>query len=650
MFRSHRARYPIALCLEMLEDRVTPTALPTGFTESLLAAGIPAPTAMDFAPDGRLFVAEQTGQLRIVKNGQLLPTAFVSLSVDSSGERGLLGIAFDPNFALNQSVYLYYTVPGSPAHNRVSRFIANGDLAVPGSETPILDLDSLSNATNHNGGAIHFGPDGKLYVGVGENANGSNAQTLSNRLGKLLRIDPDGSIPADNPFNAQAVGANRSIWARGLRNPFTFAFQPGSGRLFINDVGASTWEEVEDGIAGSNYGWPITEGPTLDPRFRGPIFAYGHGTGHTLGVAITGGTFYNPATNEFPTAYAGDYFFADLGNGWIRRLHPADDTVSLFATGLASLPVGLEVGPEGSLYYLSHGAGGVYRIDYAPPRLAVAQTASGALVTFAVTATNALYRHDEASGWTKLGDPGTVRSIAAVTETSANVVAFVVTSDHALYRHDSLSGWLRLGAPGTVDWASAGTAPDGRADVFVLTTGDSLFRYDASGWAALGAPRSILSMTAADRGRVVAVGLDRSVLTYDLQVGWTSLGGADFAQSAEAATDAGDNLVVFTVGTDGSLARRDSSGWTPLGAPGTILSASAGTDSAGRVNVFALASGSTFFEYSATSGWGQLASPGTVRLAIAADRDRVLAVYANGSLQEHEDPFGWFALTGPGFV
>src|SRR5205823_10758608 len=124
----------------------------------------------------------------------------LSLNVDSSGERGLLGVAFDPQFATNHYVYVYYTVPGTPAHNRVSRFTANGDVAVPGSEVPILDLNPLSTATNHNGGAIHFGLDGKLYIGVGENAQPSNSQSLDTLLGKVLRINPDGSIPPDNPF------------------------------------------------------------------------------------------------------------------------------------------------------------------------------------------------------------------------------------------------------------------------------------------------------------------------------------------------------------------------------------------------------------------------------------------------------------------
>src|SRR5205823_2838468 len=198
-------------------------------------------------------------------------------------ERGLLGVTFDPNFASNNFVYVYYTVPGSPAHNRVSRFTANGDVALGGSELVLLNLDNLSSATNHNGGAIHFGPDGKLYIAVGENANGNNSQTLANLLGKILRINSDGSTPTDNPF-FNTAGARKEIWALGLRNPFTFAFQPGTTRMIINDVCQSTWEEIDDGIAGSYYCWPTTEGLTSNQMFLSPLFAYGHGSLYYLSI------------------------------------------------------------------------------------------------------------------------------------------------------------------------------------------------------------------------------------------------------------------------------------------------------------------------------------------------------------------------------
>jgi glucose/arabinose dehydrogenase len=367
--------------------------VPSGFSDQVVATGLASPTAMAFAPDGRIFVCQQGGQLRVVKNGALLTTPFLTVPTTSSGERGLLGVAFHPSFASNGFVYVYYTVT-SPVHNRVSRFTASGDVAVPGSETVIMDLDGLSSATNHNGGAMHFGPDGKLYVAVGENANRNNAQVFTNRLGKILRVNADGSIPSDNPFFSTASGLNRSIWALGLRNPFTFAFQPGTGRMFINDVGEVTWEEINDGIAGSNYGWPTTEGTTTDPRFRSPLLVYAHGTGAATGCAITGGAFYNPATPQFPSSFVNKYFYADYCGNWIRVFDPAAGTSQSFATALSS-PVDLKVGPDGLLYYLMRGSSGtlgrIRSTANQPPSIttqpASRTAAIGQQVTFTVNAT-----------------------------------------------------------------------------------------------------------------------------------------------------------------------------------------------------------------------------------------------------------------------
>jgi len=302
------------------------------------------------APDGRIFVCQQGGALRVVKNGALLTTPFVSLTVDANGERGLLGLAFDPDFLNNHYVYLYYTTPTPSVHNRISRFTASGDVAAGGSEVVLLDLDNLSSATNHNGGAIHFGLDGKLYAAVGENATGSNSQTLANLLGKMLRMNSDGSIPADNPFFGTATGNNRLIWAMGLRNPFTFNVHPLSGRIFIDDVGQSTWEEINDGLAGVNYGWPNTEGPTSNPQYTTPLYYYAN---DAQTCAIAGGTFYAPEIRQFGSTYVDSYFFSDLCGGWIHRL---DTTYASnnFATGISN-PVDLLVSPDGSLYYLTHG-------------------------------------------------------------------------------------------------------------------------------------------------------------------------------------------------------------------------------------------------------------------------------------------------------
>jgi glucose/arabinose dehydrogenase len=360
-----------------LDDRICPTILPSGFSESLISAGLSNPTAMALAPDGRIFVAEQTGSLRVIENGSLLATPFVSLNVNSSGERGLLGIAFDPQFATQPFVYVYYTVPGisgSAPHNRVSRFTATGNIAAAGSEQILVDLEPLS-ATNHNGGAIHFGADGMLYVAVGDNAVAANSQSLSNRLGKILRYQPDGAIPVDNPsafagITGTTTGVNRAIWAVGLRNPFTFGVQPGTGRILINDVGQGAWEEINEGAAGRNFGWPATEGDFVQssfPNFTRPLHAYPHGSGNFAGFAIVGGAFYDPAAPTFPADYAGDYFFGDLANGWINRFDSTSQSVENFASNLTlgSL-VDLTVTPQGDLLYLSRGSGNgaVYRISF----------------------------------------------------------------------------------------------------------------------------------------------------------------------------------------------------------------------------------------------------------------------------------------------
>ena len=178
-------------------------------------------------------------------------------------------MALHPDFASNRFVYLYYTTTQNGTHNRISRFTAdaaNPNVAEAGSEVPIVDLPALSGATNHNGGAMNFGLDGKLYVAVGDNANSAKAQDLNDPFGKMLRFNDDGSIPADNPYCNTPATLRCAVWARGLRNPFTFAVQPGTGRMHINDVGQNTWEEINLGVPGANYGWPATEGP--DQRRR----------------------------------------------------------------------------------------------------------------------------------------------------------------------------------------------------------------------------------------------------------------------------------------------------------------------------------------------------------------------------------------------
>jgi glucose/arabinose dehydrogenase len=355
------SRRPILLMLGLLASPLTAAELPPGFTEQLVVDGLDKPTAMAFAPDGRLFIAQQTGQLLVVRNGALLPTPFLEVPVSGAGEQGLLGVAFDPDFASNGFVYVNYTT--RKLRNRVSRFTADGDTAVPGSEVVLFEQTKLSNSAYHDGGALHFGPDDKLYISTGDNGKPGNSKALKNLLGKILRINADGSIPDDNPFFSTAKGVNRAIWALGLRNPFTFTFQPGTGRMFINDVGENTWEEINDGIAGSNYGWPDTEGPTKNPLFRSPLRSYRHRRAAVTGCAVIGGAFYNPVTRQFPPEYLGTYFYADFCSGWIRTFDAEARSDAGFATGI-STPVDLLVSDDGGLYYLSRAPGAVHRISF----------------------------------------------------------------------------------------------------------------------------------------------------------------------------------------------------------------------------------------------------------------------------------------------
>jgi glucose/arabinose dehydrogenase len=401
-------RFDLALLILFLFVFVSNAAvLPEGFTHSAVASGFSRPTAMAFAPDGRLFVLTQDGSCLVIKGGELLSRPFIKIEVSNLGERGLLGVALDPAFSSNGWVYFYHTVPGAVVRNRITRWTAAGDMAVPGSEVIIKEFEPLT-AVFHNGGEIHFGPDNKLYVGVGDNARSSMAQSLETTFGKILRLNRDGSVPADNPFcGTQELKC--AVWALGLRNPFTFAIQQGAGRMYINDVGSNFFEEVNEAsvadlnpASSRNFGWPLTEGvfeSPLFPDFRNPVYAYGRG-GQAGECAITGGTFYNPGNVvNFPSSYTGRYFFADLCAGWIKTIDPITRSVEEFASGIEHA-VDLDVGPDGALYYLGRApedgeAGSVFKITAVsntptitePP--ASTTVRAGAPVTFTVTATGA---------------------------------------------------------------------------------------------------------------------------------------------------------------------------------------------------------------------------------------------------------------------
>lgn len=342
---------------------------PTDFERVLVDDGLSSQTAFAFLPDGRILITEQTGKLRVIKDGSLLATPALTLTVNSVNERGLLGLAVDPDFENNQFVYLYYTVPSGvereAAFNKVVRYTLNGDVATVGSATTILELDDL-NAGNHNGGALNFGPDGKLYVAVGDNAVGTNSQNLDNYLGKILRINSDGSVPEGNPFTGN--DARSRIWAYGLRNPYTFTFDSQSGKLFVNDVGEGSWEEINDATTGGlNFGWPSKEGVcnTGCTGFTNPIYAYGRGSGDGVGCAINGGTFFNPTSTNYPEPYKGMYFFIDFCRAWINCIDPSNPSVRIpFATSIGGGSTYIVTGPDGNLYYLSRNDEALYKVVY----------------------------------------------------------------------------------------------------------------------------------------------------------------------------------------------------------------------------------------------------------------------------------------------
>lgn len=359
----------IAVLVPTAPPAVAAVTLPPGFADRIVTDLITEPTDIEIAPDGRIFVAEQEGRVRIVRSDGTLATFLdISAKVDSTDERGLSAIAFDPGFASNRYVYLDYTKEATAtaaAHNRIVRVTANGNRAVAGSERLIFRLNAQDD-THHLGGAIDFGADNKLYISTGDGVGGPT-QTTNNLLGKMLRINKSGTIPTNNPFYATTTGKNRSIWAKGLRNPFKFAVDPDDGTIFINDVGLDTWEEINVGVARADYGWNLYEGPESDPAYVDPLFAYMHdGDPATTGCSITGGAFYASAAAQFPADLVGDYFFADFCNGWIRSYDRTTQVASGFLSG-ASLIVDVEVGDDGTLYYLSRGAPAtLHAVEYTP--------------------------------------------------------------------------------------------------------------------------------------------------------------------------------------------------------------------------------------------------------------------------------------------
>lgn len=298
-----------------------------------IASGLSFPVYLTSPPgDERLFVVEKGGTIRVRTGAGFAATPFLDLTgrVSTESERGLLGLAFPPDFATTGRFAVHYTDPAGDT--RVSLFTVSPepDVADPASETIVLAAEQPFS--NHNGGQIVFGPDGLLYIGLGDGGSGGDpdgrAQRLDDLLGSILRIDvatgSPSAVPPDNPF-AQTSGARPEIWSYGLRNPWRFSFDRATGDLYIGDVGQSRWEEVnyapatEGAGRGVNYGWNRMEGRHCYASAQCdrtglalPVLEYGHGGG---ACAVTGGYVYRgTAIPEL----AGHYFYADYCQGFVR--------------------------------------------------------------------------------------------------------------------------------------------------------------------------------------------------------------------------------------------------------------------------------------------------------------------------------------------
>ena len=338
-----------------------------GFIDTPLVAGLEQPTAIAFLPDGTFLVTEKGGALKHVAGATT--TTLITIPVCTVWETGLLGIALDPDFGTNGWVYLYRTKPLNgcgPHENQVVRVTLAPDGTIDPASLVEL-LGGINSFLAHNGGVVRVGPDGKLYVGVGDSGTSARAQDPGLLEGKVLRLERDGSVPPDNPFVRQP-GVRGEVFALGLRNPFRFDFDPLSGRLWAGDVGLSTMEEIDIIVAGGNYAWPRCEGTEPpgchQPGDVPPIFAYGRTEPTSLGTAIIGGTFAGDALAPF----TGHYVFTDIGAGVIYRGRPTigrDALVGLPVriVGDAGLVVDFVRTADGAIAYVVLDRGEVRRLS-----------------------------------------------------------------------------------------------------------------------------------------------------------------------------------------------------------------------------------------------------------------------------------------------
>lgn len=368
---------------------ISNSALPAGFFLSQLVAGLNEATVAEFLPDGRLLIGERGGRIRIFADGSLVEPPAISLPTDTAGgERGLVGLARDPNFAANGYIYAYWTT--NEPRNRVSRLTLVGNTINPASEFVVWQNVNLA-MDYHHGGSIAFGPDGNLFIATGDQFEPSRAQPLNFEDGKILRVRPDGTVPPSNPFVA-TPGARPTIWLTGERNPFRFHWDFPTGRLYIGNVGGNSsdsWEEINVGSVAQNHGWPNQEGPQCFvsdcSAYTFPWYAYQHNDArYFVGVpqaSITVGPVYRATggASLFPPEYRGQLYVGDYANRWIRRL-VLDAAGNVIGDPLFLRPpnantiVDLDVAPDGSLYFLTVGldnsgnpdpaGSGLFRIGY----------------------------------------------------------------------------------------------------------------------------------------------------------------------------------------------------------------------------------------------------------------------------------------------
>lgn len=315
-------------------------ALPPGFRVESQVAGLEQPVAFAFAPDGTIYVAERsTGRIRWVRDGQLVPQPVVTLDVSSAGERGLLGLALDPRFEENGYLYVFYT--RTPTVQRITRFTIR---AGRGFEETVI-RDGIPAGVIHNGGCLDFGPDGKLYFSVGDNGQPKNSSRFSELPGKLHRINPDGTVPEDNPWRG------RSAWCLGLRNCFGFDFAPSPDPVVIyaSENGTTKNDEINRILRGRDYGWPAVSGAgTDDDGYEDPIWTW------TPTVAPVATVLYRGA--ELPPEYHGQLFVAEYNTGRILVVFLTGDGLSVrraetFVPGDYGPVLDLEVATDGSLWF-----------------------------------------------------------------------------------------------------------------------------------------------------------------------------------------------------------------------------------------------------------------------------------------------------------